>query len=391
MTRAKAAAILAASVLSAAAPARAAPGVAASDALDAVRQQCIAAAQREQQQDATVAALQHQFDLLADDEAGRQRDLDDSRPQQAHLLGVLLFLSRNLDDPLVAAAEAPIDRQRGELLIKATAAELRAEAQALMAEIGETSRLRGEIAARRRTLGAAHAALAQDRDGLAQLVARRQALLRPLTANIAAEPAGVARLAAAANDTGELIRLADAAAERRTRGAATRSGGDATRPAMLRAFDPPQSALQLPVAGMITRRFGEPDADGALSRGLDIAALPGAEVVAPFDGRVVYAGAYRDLGLLLIIRHGALYDSLLAGFGRVDVTVDQWVLVGEPVGTIPDAPAAQPGRIAREGERASSGLLYYELRRSGQPVDPQPWLAAGASGREKSGEQRVGR
>ena len=42
-------------------------------------------------------------------------------------------------------------------------------------------------------------------------------------------------------------------------------------------------------------------------------------------------------GSILIIRHGGGYHSLLAGLGRVDATIGQWVLAGEPVGTLPDA------------------------------------------------------
>jgi murein DD-endopeptidase MepM/ murein hydrolase activator NlpD len=51
-----------------------------------------------------------------------------------------------------------------------------------------------------------------------------------------------------------------------------------------------------------------------------------------------------------------------------------WVLAGEPVGAMGAAP------------------LYFELRRDGRPVDPQPWLASpgGQTGRSaETGEQRV--
>ena len=81
----------------------------------------------------------------------------------------------------------------------------------------------------------------------------------------------------------------------------------------------------------------------------------------------------------MIIRHGGLYHSLLAGFGRVDVKADQWVLAGEPVGAMPDAV-----------DNASGGTLYVELRRDGRPVDPQPWLPPGDQERdEPDGDQKV--
>jgi septal ring factor EnvC (AmiA/AmiB activator) len=86
--------------------------------------------------------------------------------------------------------------------------------------------------------------------------------------------------------------------------------------------------------------------------------------VAPFDGQVIYAGPFPPYVLVLIIRHTDGYHSLLAGLGRADSAVGQWVLAGEPVGVMPDA--AGPD---------SAGEVYFELRRDGHPVDPQPWLA----------------
>ena len=98
------------------------------------------------------------------------------------------------------------------------------------------------------------------------------------------------------------------------------------------------------------------------SQGLRLAVPPGGAAVASFDGRVVYAGLFGNLGLVLIIRHDGLYHTLLAGLGRVDIKVGQWVLAGEPVGAMPDA------------VDKAAGTLYVELRRDGRPVDPLPYL-----------------
>jgi murein hydrolase activator len=376
---------VAALIALAATPAGAAPAASAA-ALDAVRAQCITAASGEQHQEATVVSLRRQVALLLADAAGRERDIADSRPQQAHLLGVLAFLARHRDDPLIAADESPLDRRRGNMLMRAVTPELHAEAQALVGEINEIARLKREAAARRRELAAAQAALAVDGGRLAGLVAQRLALTRALLPD-APDEAALRRMADRAKDLGELIRLADAAAKRRDRLLAARRRGDPTRPAAPRAFDPPQSALRVPVFGTISQRFGEPDPAGTLSRGLVVAAgVPAAEVVAPFAGQVVYAGAVRGLGPLLIIRNGAHYHSVLAGLGRIGVITDEWVAAGEPVGAMPQTPAPQ---AASEAQVIGSPL-YFEVRRNGQPVDPQPWLAKRPAAREAAnGEQRV--
>jgi septal ring factor EnvC (AmiA/AmiB activator) len=391
-----AAAVLASAAPASAAPAKSPPGVSsnASGDLDAVRQECIAAARDAQQHERAVAALEHAIDLIGRDAEGRQRDLDDSRPEQASLLGALLCLARNPPERPAFAPTAAIERIRGELLLQGTLPALRAEAHALADEIEQTAALRGKIAAKKGELAEARQALEDDRGHLAEVIARRLALTRRILPEEPGGDARIAKLGHEASDIGDLIKRADAAAERRDKeilaharaalsaekaGALTSENADPTRPHQLHAFDPPESALIMPVSGTIVRRFGAADtakdAAAAASQGLSLVTPAGAEAVAPFDGRVIYAGPFGNLGLVLIIRHRGLYHSLLAGLERVDVKADQWVLAGEPVGAMP---------------KASADTLYFEVRRDAHPVDPQPWLALGDAGRdEPDGDQRV--
>jgi septal ring factor EnvC (AmiA/AmiB activator) len=109
-------------------------------------------------------------------------------------------------------------------------------------------------------------------------------------------------------------------------------------------------------------RFGQTQSDGRAARGIVIAARKGAQIVAPFDGKVVYAGEFRSYGQNLIIEHGGRYHTLLAGLDRIDAVVGQWLLAGEPVGTLSSPQDGNPE-------------LYFELRRAGQPINPLPWLA----------------
>src|SRR3546814_3401674 len=86
------------------------------------------------------------------------------------------------------------------------------------------------------------------------------------------------------------------------------------------------------VRGSVVRLYGqESQAPGSTDKGISIRARPGAQVVAPFDGKIAYAGPFRGYGLILIIDHGGRYHTILAGFDRIDAVVGQWVLAGEPV------------------------------------------------------------
>lgn len=117
----------------------------------------------------------------------------------------------------------------------------------------------------------------------------------------------------------------------------------------------------LPVAGTLVQRFGQIDR-GLRSRGVAFQAGAAGRVMAPSAGRVVFAGPFRSLGLLLIIGHGDGYHTLLSGMARLDVHLGEMVERGQPVGL-----------MAVDG--SGSNRLYMELRRSGEPIDPMPSLA----------------
>ncbi len=134
------------------------------------------------------------------------------------------------------------------------------------------------------------------------------------------------------------------------------------RPDNVRPFPNAGASLRMPARGRVVRRYGQSGGTEGTSRGINIKARSGAQVVAPYDGQVVYAGPFRRYGQILIIEHGGRYHTLLAGLDRIDAVVGQWLLAGEPVGTLGSPQDGNPE-------------LYFELRRAGQPINPLPWLA----------------
>ncbi|BBK29849.1 septal ring factor EnvC (AmiA/AmiB activator) [Stella humosa] len=138
----------------------------------------------------------------------------------------------------------------------------------------------------------------------------------------------------------------------------------AARVPSVRGFNRARGQYILPAVGSVQRSFGDDLGFGQHSRGITLRTRPGARVVAPFDGRILFIGPFRAYGEILIIEHSDGYHSLVAGLGRTDGTVGQTVLSGEPVGV-----------MTADGEERPR--LYIELRRNGTPINPQPWLAAG--------------
>ncbi|MBV9555319.1 MAG: peptidoglycan DD-metalloendopeptidase family protein [Alphaproteobacteria bacterium] len=341
--------------------------------LDTLRQQCIAAARAVQDRERAVGAVDLAVTLMREGAETKDRELARSRREQEQLLGALERLARAPPEALAFAPEGPVDRVRSGILIAAAVPALAAQARELTGQLTALGTVHKQVETSRTHVEEARAALDKSRTALAQLVAQRNALEARLLHADKPEPVKPGDAA----DLYELIKKAAAAAEQR----------DKERPARLRTekgapADPtkpktlvPTAQLNWPVRGEVTHHAAEADASGKPRLGVTLAALPRAVVVAPFDGRVLFAGAFRDYGLILIISHGGDYHSVLAGLGRADVTVGQWVAAGEPVGSLADAAA-----------NAGSASLYMELRRGGYPVNPEPRIASGG---EKTEETRV--
>lgn len=118
--------------------------------------------------------------------------------------------------------------------------------------------------------------------------------------------------------------------------------------------------LSRPARGNIVTAYGQETAKGVSSKGIIIKTRPKAQVIAPFDGSVLFAGPFRGYGNLIIIEHGKGYTSLLAGLDSIDCDVGQMLLAGEPVGLMPEDNDAK---------------LYMELRNKNHPINPISWFA----------------
>ena len=129
-------------------------------------------------------------------------------------------------------------------------------------------------------------------------------------------------------------------------------------------FNQARGTLPMPVQGRQLINFGDRTQTGP-SQGVVLETRHGAQVTSPCDGWVLYAGEFRSYGKILIINGGGGYHILLAGLNLIDVQVGQFVLAGEPVGTM----ALKPPNDDAE----KRPVLYVEFRKDQQPINPGPW------------------
>ena len=341
------------------------------DQIQGLRDSTVRAAAGAQAQEATLDRLDAKLAALTAQEQSEAAELQQKRGTEARVLMALVRLARDPPTALALAPVPPIDALRGGLLLGRAVPPLAAKARALGAEIAQLETVRAQITAAEAKHRAAAGTLAHDQTRIAALIARKQALQQQTRHGLAENGRREAALAAKAGNLRDLIARLEAervAAERRAKRrvaaapAATTAGHTPLdRPANVHAIARAKGHFAVPVVGPLVVRFGEERPGGMTSKGLTFETRPGAEVVAPFDGRLAYAGPFKGYGQILIIDHGGGYYSVLAGLDRIEQSVGQWLVAGEPVGTMP-----QGGRRPR---------LYLELRDNGRPVNPLPWLA----------------
>ncbi len=153
---------------------------------------------------------------------------------------------------------------------------------------------------------------------------------------------------------------------------APRAGGAFTAGAMQPKvpFHLAKGALPLPAQGKRVISFGDRLPSGKTAQGSLIETRHSAQVTSPSDGWVAYAGEFRSFGQVLIINGGGGYNIVLTGLSQIDVQIGQFVLGGEPVGTMSAAPK---GKV-----QGNAPVLYVEFRKDGRPVDPEPWWSDGS-------------
>ena len=273
-----------------------------------------------------------------------QQETEGQRLETEKRLTAMASEAEDLRD-LLSRIEQEKKRREQEAIERAAAEKAAREAERVAAKAAREAQIAAAKAAQDSEIAAKKAAKEQQ---AAEIAAARQA-------KQAEEQAARAAKDAQAKAT---IAAREAAAAAAKAGPATRQGP----PAWSRPFSQAQGEMPFPARGKVVLKFGQTNDLGAPSRGISIATRGDAQVVAPYDGQVVFSGPFRGYGLLLIIEHGEGYHTLLAGMARIDSTVGQHLLPGEPVGIM--------------GQSESKPLLYVELRRNGQPVNPLPWLTA---------------
>ncbi len=114
-------------------------------------------------------------------------------------------------------------------------------------------------------------------------------------------------------------------------------------------------------SAVVTSEFGAPRGKSR-HKGIDLSAPAGTPATVTADGVVAFADRSGDFGRLVIIDHGAGWQTRYAHLKRIKVKNGKKVARGDVIGT-----------IGKSGN-ATGNHLHYEVRRDGRAVDPRPYL-----------------
>lgn len=354
-----------------------------SDSTD-LQARAIALAAEVQAQELAVTMSRDNLDVLNQSEAKIMESLQIRRARLGETLAALQLMERQKPPALAVRPDDASEAIHSAILLSDIVPRLKKEADALTNELQDLRLVRNRILEEQETLEDASFALKGEQTLLATVIKEKIKLQSGLNQLSEAQEARLASLGQKAEsltslieqlgeETNDMIRPKARPGEREVALLKPSSPAVAKQPkeafwssagAGLNSFHDARGQVRMPAIGKITEKFGTANQSGGSTKGIKINTLPGAHVVAPYDGRVKYSGALRTYGQVLIVEAGGDYLIIMAGLNRVDVKVGQLILAGEPVG--------QMATVGEEGPRE----LYLEFRRAREPFDPLPWLAS---------------
>jgi septal ring factor EnvC (AmiA/AmiB activator) len=319
----------------------------------ALRRKLIATAARIESLERSQVDADIRIQKLTEENVRLSAGFANDRVAVTKLLGVLERLQHDMPPALAMRPDDALGAARGAMLIGASLPPVYAQAARLSRRIDALKRTRAELEQQKASASDTAARLNVARGELDELLAQKEREAAGAAESYGSLKARMEQVARQAADFRALLSRV-----RSLRQQAGQGGGlnvvtvESSRAGSFGTLS--RNSLLEPVVGAVVTaaETGNP--------GLSYATRPGAQVIAPADGKVLYAGPYHRSGQVLILEITSGYDVVLAGLGRVTVKPNDQLLAGEPVGTMPP--------------NAAEDRLYFELRHGGHGQSPTPWL-----------------
>ncbi len=299
--------------------------------------------------------------LIAALQARQRQEIATRQTPLLHLLAALQTMARRPAALAVAQPGSVGDLVHVRLLLADTMPVITARTAGLREELARSDRLHAAAQAAVASLADSRTILADRRRDLARVEQSATLRAQRLAEQAADEAQRALGLGEEARDIVDQIHTQQAAGDVRAHlidldGPVSRPGDDGAVPRRDGV-----ARYRLPVPGTLTEGYGEVSDTGVRARGVTMATGPGASVVAPAAGRVLFARRFRSYADVVILDHGGGWTTTLTGLASLAIKPGDRVAQGQTI-----------GRAGEDKPRITS-----ELRRSGRPIDIVAMVQAG--------------
>ena len=274
--------------------------------------------------------------------------------QMARLMQGMQTLALRPSEILLVQAKTPIQMLRSHRLMQYSFPIVGGVQKQTQEDLNALSQVRLDLQNQISAIKTTAAELSDKNEQMEKLAQQKKVLQAQYTSTYEKSKAKAEQLAKEAKSLKDL--LANIEKEQQKKKVATKTS---TKGFGTGAFARARGSLAFPAQGRVTQNFGDTTgASQSHAKGMVLTTRGGAQVAAPFDGTVLFAGPFQNYGKLVIIDHGDNYLTVLAGMDTITTSVGSQLLTGEPIG--------------RMG--ADYTALYLEVRQNGQAINPRPWF-----------------
>lgn len=344
--------------------------------LASVSQEMIRAAKKIQNSEDRLSLMEKQLLLLESDLDKAQKGFEQEDDSLIKTTTALQNLALKPTESLLVQPLSPVDIIRSAMILRETIPHLENNASLIRKKLESLSEKKSKIEKQIAEISKQKLILQAEHSRMNSLMIRKANLRKSVTLKSEQAKSNMDKLASQAQDLRDLLGKIEKQRLEKERQAAERKRLEEKRKLEEKqssglikdkkdditdtssGFAKAKGNLSLPARGNIITQYGEQKVKGVSSKGITIATRSNAQVIAPFDGSVVFTGPFRGYGNMIIIEHDGGYLSLLAGLGVINVDLGQMLLAGEPVGQMPNG----------------GSELYVEIRKNNQPINPKAWF-----------------
>ncbi len=295
--------------------------------------------------------LKKRLAALKESEMKQKTALHDDRVKLSQSLAALQSMSEHPPPAFAVHPDDALKAVQGRIALASVVPRLQLRAEDLKARLTELTILRARIAEDQDVLAATETEAARHRKTLEKRLMQRAKTEKAIRKKADIEAKEIARLVAEAQNLRQLSRKL------------TQHRRERNNSLKIENFEQARGTLSLPVRGRIVKGFGEEQKTGDIARGIYIDTPYGAQITAPHDAEILYAGPFRQYGNIVILGLGNDYQMVLTGIANLQSYAGQKILAGEPIGQM----QKNIGDVVRKP-------LYIELRYNNEPIDPVPWM-----------------